>query len=233
MLAHTNTHRERDAHTCIFRDTQNEIQRYIWTSYHFSCALFDGRHTRRWATGRTTLQRTFSFSFSVSQFRSPIPGHAERRFLGRVQQCSWWRWKCVPAGRPRFIHTRLFLLSPPLPTTLSRWQNVHWNLRYLPWYYYKRLGPRSGSDPAIIFTVKRIFHTQRVRVRLDVSFRVLSRGRRLRLAFIFACHKMFGDDTASDNANDKPERQPKKETATETERQRQHWNVAASGLHNF
>lgn len=162
------------------------------------------------------------------------------RFQATPRDASWAGFNsvlddaenvCQQAGRD--LYTLASFSSPSLPLTLSRWQNVHWNLRYLPWYYYKRLGPRSGSDPAIIFTVKRIFHTQRVRVRLDVSFRVLSRGRRLRLAFIFACHKMFGDDTASDNANDKPERQPKKETATETERQRQHWNVAASGLHNF
>lgn len=135
-------------HTCIFRDTQNEIQRYIWTSYHFSClGLMGGTHdepTLR-STGRTTLQTENLLILSVQFQNGPLPG---------AGLSSTTMPKCVPAGRPRFIFFAVFFLAR---FHLRKMCIEIWDICL--GYYYKRPGLRSGgiTRPNHHLTVKRIF----------------------------------------------------------------------------
>lgn len=175
-VSHARTHTHRDTqlhtrhthtiysftHTCIFRDTQNEILRYIWTSYHFSCLAWWAAHTTQ-QDGQPFTLRTFSYytELETQSWTHSFLGWAQRR---RRRRRLCWN-VCHQAGRDffqlsasfLFIFCFFFLSLCSLRLFHLRKMCIEiWDICL--GYYYKRPGLRSGINrPNHHLTVKRIF----------------------------------------------------------------------------
>lgn len=101
---------------------------WVWWAAHTTsqrCAQQDGQPFRL---------RTFSYSQSQNAVMAPIP-----------ERAASWGWAQLDdyaemcASRPAEVYFfRCFFLG-----SFSSSQNVHWNLRYLPWILLQKAGPKE------------------------------------------------------------------------------------------